>query len=62
MAIALYWGASVGLAEEVKEKYTEKKQDRSKRSFLTKGLATILSMIVSSSFFHELWAHVPWIT
>ncbi|GHT95194.1 hypothetical protein FACS1894122_12510 [Alphaproteobacteria bacterium] len=57
LAIALYWGASVGLAEEVKERYTEKKQNRSKRSFLTKDLA-----IVSSTFFHELWAHVPWIT
>ncbi|GHT94970.1 hypothetical protein FACS1894122_12100 [Alphaproteobacteria bacterium] len=62
LAIALYCGASVGLAEEVKEKYTEKKQNRSKRSFLTKGLATIFSMIVSSTFFHELWAHVSWIT
>ncbi|GHT94720.1 hypothetical protein FACS1894122_11620 [Alphaproteobacteria bacterium] len=62
LAIALYWGASVGLAEEAKERYTEKKQNRSKRSFLTKGLAIIFSMIVSSTFFHELWAHVPWIT
>ncbi|GHU13421.1 hypothetical protein FACS189449_08770 [Alphaproteobacteria bacterium] len=62
LAIALYLGASIGLAEEAKEKYTEKNKTDPKDPFLTKGLATIFSMIVSSTFFVELWAHVPWIT
>jgi hypothetical protein len=58
LTIALYWAVSVGSAPKKQEKFSEKKQLRSKKSYFKRGLRCITNFLFYLPLSHVLWMFI----
>ncbi|GHU19078.1 hypothetical protein FACS189472_08350 [Alphaproteobacteria bacterium] len=58
LTIVTYWGVSVGTAPKKQEKFSEKKQPRSKKSYFKLGLRCTANHLLYLPFSHVLWMFI----